>query len=102
MPKLLPPDIGVFFPDCLDGMSGRGCSGLACQFSPTGSMLGNESLCSLGGVSVQAIEILAWFFCLGQPATLGMVIRLGNLLNLLQQLRLALGIPEDLGLPKVS
>jgi hypothetical protein len=65
-------------------------------------MSGNESLCSLDWVSVQAIEILAWFFCLGQPATLGMVICLGNLLNLLQQLRLALGIPEDLGLPKVS
>jgi hypothetical protein len=89
-------------PDCLDGMSGRGCSGSACQFSPTGSMLGNESLCCLDWVSVQAIEILAWFFCLGQPATLDMVIRMGNLLNLLQQLRLALGIPEDLGLPKVS
>jgi hypothetical protein len=89
-------------PDCLDRMSGRRRDWAARQFGPAARMLSDKTTCSLDRVAVHAVEIFPRLFGLGQPTSLGLVVSLGDLSNLQQQLRFAVGVKENLRLSKVS
>jgi hypothetical protein len=65
-------------------------------------MLSDKTMCSLDRVVMHAVEVFPWLFGHGQPTPLGLIVSLGDLSNLHQQLRFALGIKENLGLAKVS
>jgi len=83
-------------------MSGWRRDWAARQFGPAGRMLSDKATCSLDRVAVHAVEIFPWLFGLGQPTPLGLVVSLGDLSNLHQQLHFALGVKENLRLSKVS
>jgi len=83
-------------------MSGWQRDWAARQFGPAARMLSDKATCSLDRVAVHAAKIFPWFFGLGQPTLLGLVVSWGDLSNLQQQLSFALGVKENLRLSKVS